>query len=66
MAKIELEWRTDTPQKDGWYLTTFDGEVYGKDGERAVGMSCFENGDWVEDTVYAWAALPEPYMEVEE
>lgn len=55
-------WRTDTPDKDDWYLTTYDGEVYGKAGERKVGMSCFEGGDWIEDKVYAWTPLPEPYM----
>ena len=50
-----------SPEGDGWYMTTYDGEVYGKDGERAVGMSCFERGKWIEDTVYAWMPLPEPY-----
>ena len=61
-----IEWRTDKPDRDGWYLATYDGDVYGKDGERAVGMACFENGEWIEDTVYAWTDGPRPYEESEE
>lgn len=54
-------WRIDTPDEDGWYLTTYDGDIVGKDGERLVGMSCFEYGDWIEDKVYAWRELPAAY-----
>ena len=51
------------PDKDGWYITTFDGDIYGSDGEKSVGMTCFEDGDWIEDKVYAWMPLPTPYTE---
>ena len=60
--KIEYEWKEGKPKEDGWYLTTYDGEVHGDDGERFVGMTNLENGEWVETTVYAWTDLPEPYM----
>lgn len=50
-----------SPVKDGWYLSTYDGDVYGAEGERAVGLSLYEHGGWIEDRVYAWMPLPEPF-----
>lgn len=49
------------PEEDGWYLTTYDGEICNREGEVFTGMSEFENGKWEEDTVYAWMPLPEPW-----
>ena len=51
------------PESDGWYMTTYDGDICGEDGKVFSGMSEYENGQWVEDTVYAWMPLPEPYKE---
>lgn len=51
------------PEEDGWYLTTYDGVFCGADGEVFSGMSEYENGQWVGDTVYAWMPFPEPYKE---
>lgn len=48
------------PERDGWYITTYDGSKY-NEGERAVGMTCFEDGGWIEDDVYAWMELPSAY-----
>ena len=53
------------PDKNGWYITTYDGDICGEDGKRYVGMSEWEDDGWIEDTVYAWMPLPEPYREGE-
>jgi hypothetical protein len=50
------------PERDGWYITTYDGSKY-NEGERAVGMTRFEDGGWIEDDVYAWMELPSAYTE---
>ena len=65
-SKQEAQWipcSERLPEEDGWYLTTYDGGFCGADGEPFSGMSEYENGQWVEDTVYAWMPFPEPYKE---
>ena len=53
------------PEKDGFYITTMDGEVVGQE-ESFVGLAEFENGKWIDDEedykcVIAWRPLPDPY-----
>ena len=63
---IEMWWipvGEKLPESDGWYLTTYDGDICGEDGKVFTGMTEFENGQWIEDTVYAWMPLPKPYTE---
>jgi len=50
-----------SPLKDGTYMVTLDGEIYGLD-EPIVGMCGYENGKWDEEgCVIAWMPLPKPY-----
>lgn len=61
------------PEKNGFYLATYDGEICGEN-EPFTGLAEYENGKWVDDEedyqcVLAWMPLPEPYkaeMESEE
>ncbi len=60
-------WRTDKPDKNGWYMTTFEnvshGFCYGN-GDRGVGMTYFENGKWLEiGEVFAWRDMPTAYRD---
>ena len=69
LPSAQQEWRwipctERLPEKDGWYLTTYDGEICNREGEVFTGMSEFENGKWEEDTVYAWMPLPEPWRKL--
>lgn len=56
-----------TPEKDGFYIATLDGEICGED-KPFSGLAEFENDKWVDDEpdykcVLAWMPLPEPYKQ---
>lgn len=51
------------PEKKGWYLVTWDGNLWGRDGERFVSTELWTGEQWDEATVYAWMPLPEIYRE---
>lgn len=66
MFTTKIKWHTmeDLPKKDGFYLVTFTGELWG--GEPDVGICDFENGKFSEETIIAWGYLPSIYKEVAE
>jgi hypothetical protein len=60
---LQHAWHTDTPPKDGWYLTTVNYEP-----KKYLEVSQFILGKWRNDyvgmiphPVLAWMPLPEPY-----
>ncbi len=68
---MEMNWNClaeRKPEQEGWYLTTFDGEICGEKGTLITGMNhwngkFFDEADGEEAPVIAWMPMPEPPTE---